>query len=329
VTHWPAALAAGVELRTNARVTRVDTDETGKATGVYYLDQAGGEHYQPASVVVVSGNGIGTPRLLLMSASERHPNGLANSSDQVGRNLMHHTLGFVEMWVDELTESHMGAVATPIICSEFAETDVSRGFVNGITLHFVRQPGAGFQALGGFSGHRMPWGAKHHDWFKQHFGHGLTILVYGDDLPQQENRITLSETETDSFGLPAAKLDYKLCENDRRLSQWGLDRAVDVAKSLGAWDIKVNNLRDAAGTYRPSAWHLLGTARMGDAPQTSVVNKWHQAWDCPNLFIIDGSVMVTGGAINPTSTISALSYRAAETLAARFEEAAEGKSLIG
>lgn len=328
ITHWPSALAAGVELRTNARVYRIETDETGRATGVHYLDQRGGKHFQPASVVVVSANGIGTPRLLLMSASDRHPNGLANSSDQVGRNLMHHTLGFVEMWVDEPTESHIGAVAAPIICEEFAETDVSRGFVNGITLHFVRQPGAGFQAVGGFSGNRMPWGEGHHAWFKRHFGYGMTILVYGDDLPQKENRITLSDTEYDSFGLPAANLAYKLCENDKRLSQWGLDRAVDVAKALGAWDIKVNNLRDGSDNYRPNAWHLLGTARMGDDPTDSVVNKWHQAWDCANLFVIDGSIMTTGGAINPTATISALAYRAAENLAERFPDAAACKSFL-
>jgi len=329
VTHWPRAIAAGAELRTNARVERVETNDAGRAIGASYIDtQTGQRHFQPASVVVVACNGIGTPRLLLMSKSERFPNGLANSSDQVGRNLMHHTLGFVDMWVDAPTESFMGAIATPIICEEFAETDVSRGFVNGITLHFIRQQGAGFQALGAFSNNRAPWGKGHHEHFRRHFGHGMTILVYGDDLPHPDNRITLSETETDSSGLPAAKLDYKPSENDRRLSDWGLERAVDVARALGAFDVKVNNLRDASGHYRPNAWHLLGTARMGKTADMSVVNAWQQSWDVPNLFIIDGSVMTTGGAINPTSTISALSYRAAENLADRFAIAARGASML-
>jgi len=108
-----------------------------------------------------------------------------------------------------------------------------------------------------------------------------------------------------------------------------LERAVDVARALGAFDVKVNNLRDETGHYRPNAWHLLGTARMGKTPDMSVVNAWQQSWDVPNLFIIDGSVMTTGGAINPTSTISALSYRAAENLADRFEIAVRGRSMVG
>ena len=328
VTHWPRALAAGVDLRTNARATRVGTDENGKVNGVFYLDHTGGEHFQPADVVVVGANGVGTPRLLLMSANEHHPNGLANSSDQVGRNLMHHTLGFVEMWLDEPTESYMGTVGTPLICSEFAETDPSRGFVNGITLHFIRAPGAGFQALGSYSGNRVPWGKRHHDVFLERFNHGITVLVYGDDLPQADNRVSLSETERDSFGLPAAKLEYKMCANDRRLSEWGLERAVDLGKALGAKEIKVNNLRDRHGHYKPNAWHLLGTARMGADPETSVVNAWHQSWDCPNLFVIDGSVMVTGAAINPTSTISALAYRAAENILNRWDDVKAGQSLV-
>lgn len=328
VTHWPRAIAAGVELRTNSRVCRIETGADGRATGVTYLDRrTGAKSFQPAKVVVAAANGIGTPRLLLMSASEQHPNGLANSSDQVGRNLMHHVLGFVEMWLDEPTENYMGTISASLISAEFAETDVSRGFVNGITLHMIRQSGAGLQATGGFSGNRAPWGRGHHEWFRRHFGHGLAVLVYGDDLPRPENRVTLSTTHIDSSGLPAAKVDYKLCENDRLLIRFGLERGVELARALGAFDVKTNDLVDAEGNYSPPAWHLLGTARMGSDPANSVVNRWHQTWDCQNLFIIDGSVMTTGAAINPTSTISALAYRAADNLATHFADLAEGQML--
>lgn len=329
VTHWPRALAAGAELRTNARVARIETDADGKATGATYIDRSTGDRrFQAAKVVVLAGNGVGTPRVLLMSDSAAHPNGLANSSDQVGRNLMHHVLAFVEMWLDAPTENHMGTVGATLISAEFAETDVSRGFVNGTTLHLVRQLGAGIQSLGSNSGNRAPWGRGHHDWFRRHFSHGLSVLVYGDDLPQAENRVTLSDELRDSSGLPGAKIDYKLCANDRRLIEFGIERAKDLGRALGAFEMKTNDFRDAEGNYVPNAWHLYGTARMGDDPNTSVVNPWHQAWDCPNLFVIDGSVMVTGAAVNPTSTIAALSYRAAENLAARFEDACEGRSFL-
>ncbi len=322
VTHWPRALAAGAELRTECRVERVETDDRGRATGVVYVDRnTGVRHWQPADVVVLAANGVGTSRLMLLSEGARHPNGLANSSDQVGRNLMHHTLGIVECWVDDVTDCHQGIISATAICEEFAETDTSRGFVNGVTLHIVRMNGAGYQALGSHSGNVAPWGAGHHDWFERHFARGIGILVVGDDLPRPDNRVTLSPDVVDSDGLPAPHIAYGMCRNDARLAQFGLDRAVEFAEAVGAHDIKVNPFRNEAGRYAPPAWHLLGTARMGDDPTTSVVNKWHQAWDCPNLYVMDGSVMVTGAAINPTSTITALAYRAAERLAARFAEA--------
>ena len=264
VTHWPKALAAGVELRTDSRVERIETDASGRATGVVYVERnTGVRHVQTADIVILAANGIGTPRLLLLSESAAHPQGLANRSDQVGRNLIHHTLGMVECWVDAPTESHKGLISAIAICEEFAESDTSRGFVNGFTLHIVRQNGAGYQALGSHSGNVAPWGADHHAWFARHFGHGMGILIVGDDLPRPGNRVTLSDTVVDSSGLPAPRIAYGMCENDARLARFGIDRAIELAGAMDAWDVKVNPFRDANGVYAPPAWHLLGTARMG------------------------------------------------------------------
>jgi choline dehydrogenase-like flavoprotein len=318
LTLWPKAIAAGARLIPNARVEQIETRD-GRATGAVYIDRMTGvRQRQEADLVVLCGNGIGTARLLLLSASGRQPNGLANSSDQVGRNLMHHTLSIVEAWVDEPLESHMGVICGSHICEEFAETDPARGFVNGLTLHIVRINGAGYQAMGSHSRNRAPWGAGHHRWFRDHFSRGFGILVVGDDLPQASNRVTLSERVKDSSGLPAAHINYRLHENDERLSRFGIDRAVEIAKAADAFDIKVNPFRTPEGDYKPPAWHLLGTARMGADPSTSVVNRWHQTWDVPNLYIVDGSSMPSGAAVNPTSTISALALRAARNIAANF-----------
>ena len=325
VSVWPYALAAGVELRTFARVERIETGPAGRASGVVYVDRQTGLRYQQdADVVVVAANGVGTPRLLLMSENARHPRGLANSSDQVGRNLMHHGLVLVEIWSPERTDSHQGIISAVYICEEFAETDPSRGFINGITLHITRQNGAGYQANGAHSGNAAPWGPTHHDWFRRHFGFGFNVLVVGDDLPVATNRVTLSTTEVDSDGLPAPRITYKLDPNDRRQIDFGIDRARDLARAIGATDIRVNNLTNAAGEYAPPAWHLLGTCRMGTDPEASVVNQWHQSWDVPNLYIIDGSVLPTGGAVNPTSTIGALAMRAAANLRDAFADARAG-----
>lgn len=321
-THWPKAIVAGAQLRTNCRVERVETDRAGRATGAVYVDRmAGTRHFQAADLVIVACNGIGTPRLLLNSANNLFPDGLANSSDQVGRNLMHHGLAIVEMWVDEVVDSHKGITSAAIICSEFAETDTSRGFINGLTLHVARLNGAGYQALGSHSANTAPWGTEHHAWFRSHFGHGLCILVVGEDLPLPDNRVTLSETLTDSDGISAPKVSYKLHPNDRRLMDFGIARAEDVAKAIDAFDVNVNDFGASDGAYAPPAWHLLGTCRMGKSPEDSVVNQWLQCWDVPNLYIMDGSVMPTSGAVNPTSTIGATVVRATAHLRDNFADA--------
>ena len=328
VSVWPSALAAGAELRTFARVERITTGADGRATGVEYVDRQTGLRYeQDADVVIVAANGIGTPRLLLLSESAQHPHGLANSSDQVGRNLMHHGLAVVEVWTPERTDSHQGIISAVFISEEFAETDPARGFVNGLTLQFTRQNGAGFQAAGSQSGNVMPWGKAHHAWFRSHFGHGFNVLICADDLPLASNRVTLSATVTDSDGLPSPHIVYKLDANDRRLVDFGIDRVLDLALALDATDTHVNRFINAAGVYNPPAWHLLGTARLGVSPDSSVVTPWQQAWDVPNLFIMDGSVLPTGGAVNPTSTIGAMTMRAATHLRDRFAEARAGAVL--
>ena len=311
---WPKALEAGVELRPYARVTRIEKDRSGRATGAVYVDRTTGrEHFQAAEVVVLAANGVGTPRLLLASDN------LANSSDQVGRNLLHHTLVACEMWVDEPLAAHTGYVAT-LISREFAETDLSRGFVNGFNFNCVTTGGAGEQAIGFLSEARAPWGAGHHQWFERHFSRGFGVFAIGDDLPHPDNRITLSTTERDADGVPVAELFYEPRENDRRMMRNMLDRLVEIAKAADAFEYRLQDYTDENGVYRTPAWHLLGTARMGRTPDMSVVNKWNQCWDVPNLFIIDGSVFTTGGVVNPTPTVCALALRAAEHLRDNFRD---------
>jgi len=322
ISHWPKATAAGAELRTNARVARIETGPAERATGAIYVDRMTGTwHFQPAAIVVIAANGVGTPRLLLNSESANHPHGLANSSGMVGRHLMHHGLAMVEAWVDEPLETHKGFVSAQLVCEEFAETDVSRGFINGFALHIVRMNGAGYQAHGSHSGNIGPWGAGHHAWFRQHFDRGFGILCVGDDLPLAENRVTLSATMTDSDGLLAPRIEYELHPNDVQMMDFAVDRAVELAEASEAFDITVNRWTIPDQGYAPPAWHLLGTCRMGNERQDSVVNQWGQCWDVPNLYIMDGSVLPTGGAVNPTSTIGAVALRNAQHLRDRFAEA--------
>ena len=311
---WPKALAAGAELRTYARVVRIEKGRNGRATGAVYLDRNSGTRcFLSADVVVLAANGVGTPRLLLASDN------LANSSDQVGRNLLHHTLVSADIWVDEPVASHMGYVAS-VISREFAESDPSRGFVNGFNFNCLTSGAAGEQAIGYLSEAHAPWGRDHHRWFERHFGHGIGIHVIGDDLPNPDNRVSLDPAALDADGAPVARLHYATGENDRRMMKFMLDRLVDLASAAGAFEYRLQDYIGADGVYRTPAWHLLGTCRMGASPESSVVNRWHQAWDVPNLFILDGSTFATGGVVNPTPTLSALALRAAEHLRDNFRD---------
>jgi len=318
-THWPRALRAGAHLRTGCRAEQIVLDGRGRAAGVQYLDVASGRRaVQPASTVVVCANGIGTPRLLLASAQPGHPGGLANGSDQVGRNLMHHGVAVVEAWVDEPLESHKGATGGAIGTAQFAETDPDRGFVNGFTMVCgSRLNGPGHQANGSHSGNVAPWGPAHHDWMRDHFDHGLCLTITGEDLPVATNRVTLDEATADPWGMPGARMAYEAQPNDRRLVEFGIGRALELAGALGAVETRVNRFAAATGEPSPPAWHLMGTARMGEDRETSVTDRWHEAWEVPGLYVCDGSSLPSSGGVNPTSTIGALAERGAQELVRR------------
>ncbi|MEZ5848933.1 MAG: GMC family oxidoreductase [Geminicoccaceae bacterium] len=312
---WPKALAAGARLQTHARVLRIETGADGRATGAVWKNRITGmEERTRARIVIVAANGVGTPRLLLASGN------LANSSGMVGRNLLHHTLVAAQIWVDEPVNGQMGYVAS-LISREFAETDVSRGFVNGFNFNCLTStPSAGEMTTGWMSGTTAPWGAGHHEWFEKHFGHSIGLFAIGDDLPNPDNRVFLDESRTDEDGVPVIRMHYEPGENDRRMMNYMLDRLEDVGRAAGAFEIALQDYRDANGVYRTPAWHMIGTCRMGADPETSVVNGWHQSWDVPNMFIMDGSVLATGGVVNPTPTISALALRASEHIRDNFAD---------
>ncbi|MFO1025871.1 MAG: GMC family oxidoreductase [Acetobacteraceae bacterium] len=311
ITYWPAARRAGVELRTHCRVSRIETNEHGMASGVVYFDAAGIERFQAAELVILACNGVGTPRLLLNSASGRFPNGLANSSDQVGRNLMFHPCTNVYGYVDEVLDANRA----PPLClwsKEFYETDAARGFVRGYMMQFIRGAGPVSEAIQMASKDLLPWGIGHHQAFRGHNGRRIGLNALCEDLPEAHNRVTLDPELTDSDGIPAPRVDYMISENSRRMMEHAEARAREFLAEAGATDICVNS------PFHYGGWHLLGTARMGNDPATSVVNGWGRAHDVKNLFIVDGSLFVTSGGVNPTSTIQALALYVADQIKQRL-----------
>ncbi|MBS0243822.1 MAG: GMC family oxidoreductase, partial [Proteobacteria bacterium] len=312
ITYWPKALTAGVELRSRCRVREIVTGPDGRATGVVYYDPTGRERFQPAEVVILAANGIGTPRLLLNSASGRYPKGLANSSDQVGRNLMVHPWPQVYGYVEEENDGDH-APMTVIWSKEFYETDRSRGFVRGYTLQFARGTGPVNEAVLSTAAGRLGWGRDHHKHFREMFRHSLRAGVACEDLPEPHNRVTLDPVLKDSHGIPAPKVDYTISANTQAMMEHGIARSVEIMKAAGASKI----FTPEPGVLN-SPGHLLGTARMGKDPERSVVNEWGRSHDVKNLFIVDGSVWVTGGGVNPTSTIQAVALYIADQMKQRL-----------
>jgi choline dehydrogenase-like flavoprotein len=301
VTYWPRSLRNGVELRTGARVREIELGPSGRALGAVYVDAAGKERRAHASVVVVACGGLGTPRLLLLSASARHPQGLANGSGLVGRNLMVHVQSFAVGLFAQRLEAWAGTLGGSVSTRQFYETDVARGHVRGFVMtgcHGISPLDLALQVA--------PWGEGHHAAMDRHLNHELGIYLCGEDLPDAENRVELDWSRLDEYGLPGVVTHYTLSENSRRLGADMLVRAREWLEAAGAESVRDFGLSPMWG------WHLLGTARMGDYPANSVVNRFHRAHEVPNLFVVDGSSLPTGGGVNPSATIQALALRCAD-----------------
>jgi choline dehydrogenase-like flavoprotein len=300
VTYWPAALRAGVKLITKARVSEITINPRGRTDGVVYIDENGASHRVKARIVILAASGLGTPRLLLMSKSNAFPNGLANESGLVGRNLMLHPLGYVEGVFEDDLESSIGPQGCCILSQQFYETHPKHEFKRGYTMQILRGSPPVETAVNGYFARRIRLGSEHHKTFRETFNRTAGIAIISEDLPEFRNFIELDNEKSDSSGLAGVKIHYKLSENTQKILKHGLNAAKMVIEAAGA-EVTV-----AHAPVRHAGWHIMGTARMGNHPRDSVVNRYGQAHDVPNLFIADSSVFPTGGAVNPVSSAQAV-----------------------
>lgn len=310
VAWWPHALESGARLITGARVRKILTRADGMAEAVLWLDRAGVEHRLCANAVVVCANGVGTPRLLLLSDSTAHPDGLGNSSGMVGKNLMMHPNAAVNGYYDDDLESWLGPAGQIVHSMEFYDTRPHHDFVRGAKMMTLPTPGP----LNAIEARRLAgadydaiWGPAIHHVAKSHAS-GIIWSATTEDLPLETNTVTLDETLVDGHGIPAPKLDYRISENNWKIIKFVVERMKDLHDAAGAAEtFTVEVLPDLPG-------HVLGTARMGTDPTRSVVNSFGRMHDAANVFVADGSIFVTSGAANPTPTISALALRIAKEI---------------
>lgn len=314
VTYLPTARLQGVQFLTECRVLEVLINAKGLAEGVLYSDASGNQHVIRSRVVVMAGSGIGTPRILLNSRSTAFPNGLANDTGLVGRNLMLHPLAYVEGVFEEDMHSSIGPHGCCILSQEFYETDESRDFVRGYTLQVLRGAPAVETAITGYFMRQIPIGPDHHRKFKKTFNHTAGIAVISEDLPEIHNRIELDFDNTDSSGMPGIVVHYKLSDNTKKMLKHGIDKSMSVLEAAGA------RVTTSFAPVKHTGWHLMGTVRMGNNSTSSVVNKYGQAHSVRNLFVVDSSVFVTSGAVNPVATAQALTLHACSYLSQNLKK---------
>ncbi|HKY21910.1 MAG TPA: GMC family oxidoreductase [Vicinamibacterales bacterium] len=309
VTVLPIAEKTGrCEIRAHSYVREISVDSTGRVTGVVYFDGQRREVQQKAKAVVLSANGSETPRLLLLSTSARFPNGLANSNGIVGRYLMLGGGASASGLFEHPLNEYKGMISAAGIL-DWVPSDPKRGFYGGGRLTARGQNTPIDFGVGGLQPGSPRWGAAYKKALRDEANHKASVSCFVTQLPLATNRVDLDPDVKDAWGLPAMRITSQSHPDDIKNMEFFRQKAIEVLQAAGATKVWAGNVNDSRGGA-----HNRGTCRMGNDPKTSVVDKYHRAHDVPNLFIVDGSNLVTGGRNHPTMTIQALAFRAAEHL---------------
>ena len=317
----PKARATGkLDLRPNVMAREITVGKDGRAKSVRYLDEQRREHEVEAKHVVVSANSVGSSHLLLMSKSGSFPQGLANSSGLVGKNLTFHTVPAVVGIFDEPMLGFTGFNGHAAV-DDLHPSDAKRGFIRG---GVIGEPNAGtatpmFYWVLGSPGAPLerPWGAPLKDFIRK-FPRAMLLAAVLEDLPMERNRIDLDPAVKDRFGLPVPRITHGQHPNDLAMHRWYQQKLLEIADAAGArekWLSLVPGftlIDEKTPMNGGHVGHYMGTCRMGTDPKSSVLDKWCRAHDVPNLWVVDGSCFPTSGGYNPTLTILANAFRVAD-----------------
>jgi choline dehydrogenase-like flavoprotein len=306
----PAAKKTGkLTLRPHSVVESVIFDpKTRRASGVRIIDansMQSREYF--AKVIFMCASTIESARILLNSKSAEFPDGLGNSSGELGRNLMDHTMGgrasgSFDGWTDKISYGRRpNGIYIPRFRNVNAKT-TQKDFLRGYGMQ-------GGGSRGRVNSDDVPgFGADYKKALREWGQWGFSVGGWGECLPNRDNRVTLDESKKDKWGIPAAKIDCKWGENDVKLVKDASISAAEMLEAAGAKNISTQNTPTEMGL----CIHEMGTARMGRDPKTSVLNGWNQAWDAMNLFVTDGACMTSSGCQNPSITYMAITARAAD-----------------
>ena len=314
-TVIPIAMKTGnCQVKTQCMVAEIIVDDKGRANGVKYFDENKKGHIQTADMVVVSGAATETARLLLNSKSKLHPNGAGNNNDWVGRNLQGHAYtGAIGLFDYDILD-YAGPGATLAVC-DFNHHNP--GLIGGgmLCTEFFQMPYA-------FSGNRpsgeVRWGQRHKDFQRYYFYKVGRLHGPVQEIPVFESRVTIDPVVKDYWGIPVVAMSGNMHPLDRDNCQFLSSKAMDILIEAGAFRVWKKGVPGAQPTGPRGGQHQAGTCRMGNDPKTSVVNAYGQVHEIDNLFVADGSVLVTNGGFNPVLTIMAVAYRTGEYIAKNF-----------
>ena len=313
----PGAIKTGkLEIRSNAVVARVLVDENGLAKGVQYFDRVTGkEHQVLAKVVVMGASAVDSTRILLNSKSEKHPNGIGNGSDVIGRYLCEqirvHVSGYMTSLYGRDIVHDYGAGGEHIYLPRFSHRRQGLSFIRGYGMQFWNtgcQPGNLSKIGTSLDG----IGADFKREVKRRYPGWVELHPFGEALPYAHNRITVDETNVDRYGVPRLKIDYEIGDNERKMADHMYDTLEEVGKRAG---IEWVHFKRGELDNNGSAIHEHGCCRMGEDPKRSALNKFNQMHEAKNVFVVDGSAFTSASEKNPTLTILALSWRATDYLA--------------
>ena len=303
LTHVPhLETSRTVQLLSDATVLRLQVNSDGRVWSVRYVGSDGTQRDLKSALFVIAAGAVETPRLLLLSSSPSYPNGLANRSGCVGRYFMSHPVLDVSGRLDAKTYPYRTGFSTAM-CRQFAVEGDRRNH-GAFTFEFLNRAGPPPQDVALASGKT---GRALRKEVAERFGHWAGIRIYGEQLPDARNSVTLNPRVTDAFGQPVPHITYDVGPYERQTLQRARDIAIRILQAMGATEIAVTKLWFAS--------HQIGTCRMGVDPTSSVVDADLRSHDVDNLYLVGSGAFVTGSASPPTLTIAALATRAGEHIA--------------
>jgi choline dehydrogenase-like flavoprotein len=307
MTYIPAAVKNGADIRSGHKVLSIETGATGRVTGVVYKDNQGQQQRAESDLVVLCGGALLNPTLLARSRGPAHPDGLGAASGLAGRNLMVHTGARYMARFPEVVNGFMG-ISGQVNVQDFYEGAPGADFERGYTLYvsLLPSPPATF----------VSWYLERDDWGEKlteimgSYNRMIRLALLGEDQARPENMVYPDSENLDEDGLPTPRVRYNRTDNELNMFGHAMDTARRICRAGGADDWEIYHISNGSA-------HPLGTCRMGSDPATSVVDRWGACHDVPGLYICDGSVFPTSGAVNPALTIMALAARTADHLIGR------------